>query len=315
MTDLPTGTLTFVFAGVEAPADLRQKLGAAYYQAMSGAYEVVSENLSDRGGIAMPTEGDSLFVVFPTARRAVDGAVAAQRALTEKAPELSVRIGIHTGEARVVGGDYRGIDVHRAARVASAAHGGQILVTDPTRLLAEPASGETCYFLDVGEHRLKDLEHPEHLYQVGAPGLRADFPPPRSLHSRPTNLTTPPSTFIPRFKELGDIKQMVKINRLVTLTGPGGTGKTRLALEAASELREHFDDGVFVVFLAGLGDPNLVPASVAQALGLRQQGLTPIGDTVKDHLAGKQMLLYLDNFEHVLPAAGSSPSCWMPQPN
>ncbi|HEU4866363.1 MAG TPA: AAA family ATPase [Actinomycetota bacterium] len=304
MSDLPTGTLTFVFAGVEAPADLRQKMGAAFDETMSGAYELVSENLSDGGGIAMPTEGDSLFVVFPTARRAVDGAVAAQRALSEKAPDLSVRIGIHTGEARVVGGDYRGIDVHRAARVASAAHGGQILVTDPTRLLAESASGETAYFLDVGEHRLKDLENPEHLYQVGAPGLRADFPPPRSMQSRPTNLTTPPSTFIPRYKELGDIKQMVKINRLVTLTGPGGTGKTRLALETAAELREHFDDGVFVVFLAGLADPNLVPANIAQALGLRQQGLTPIGDTVKDHLAGKQMLLYLDNFEHLLPAAG-----------
>lgn len=304
MSELPTGTLTFVFAAVEAPADLQKKMGTAFDEAISGAYGVLTERLSEYGATTLPTEGDSMFAVFPTARRAVDGAVAAQRALSEGTPDLSVRIGIHTGEARVVGGDYRGIDVHRTARVASAAHGGQILVTDPTRLLAESAPGEAAYFLDVGNHRLKDLENPEHLYQVGAPGLRADFPPPRSLQSRPTNLTTPPSTFIPRFKELGDIKKLVKINRLVTLTGPGGTGKTRLALEAASELREHFDDGVFVVFLAGLADPNLVPASIAQALGLRQQGLTPIGDTIKDHLAGKQMLLYLDNFEHVLPAAG-----------
>ena len=144
---------------------------------------------------------------------------------------------------------------------------------------------------------------------MGAPELRADFPPPRSLQSRPTNLTTPPSTFIARHAELGDIKEMVKHHRLVTLTGPGGTGKTRLALEAASELREFFDDGVFVVFLAGLSDPGLVQATVAQALGLRQQGLTPIGDTVTEHLPASRCCCIWTTSNIFCPRPGSSPSC------
>lgn len=179
------------------------------------------------GGRLLGTEGNSLFAVFETAGKAVEAAVAAQRALAElqfDGIDVSMHMGIHTGEARVAGNDYRGLDVHRAARVASAAHGGQGLATEPTMALTGFSSGDSVAFVDLGEHHLKDLEQPEHLYQLMPPGLR-----------------------------------------------------------------DEFEDGVFAVFLAGLTDPELVPAAVAQSLRVRQQGLTPIWDTVKEYLAGKRI--------------------------
>jgi predicted ATPase/class 3 adenylate cyclase len=303
LPDLPTGTVTFVFAGVEASTNLHEVESEDVAGRM---YGTAGEVFSRYGGRLLTTEGDSLFAVFETAGKAVEAAAGAQRALAElqfDGIDVSMRMGLHTGEARVVGNDYRGLDVHRAARVASAAHGGQVLVTEPTMALAGFSGGGSLTFVDLGEHHLKDLEQPERLFQLVAPELPAEFPPPRSLNARPTNLPTPQTAFVPRDRELGDIKKMVREHRMVTMTGPGGTGKTRLAVQASWDLRDDFEDGVFAVFLAGLADPELLPAAVAQALRVRQQGLTPIWETVKEYLAGKRMLLYLDNFEHLLPAA------------
>ncbi|HEX2180310.1 MAG TPA: tetratricopeptide repeat protein, partial [Actinomycetota bacterium] len=217
--------------------------------------------------------------------------------------KVRVRMGIHTGEARIIEGNYRGIDVHRAARIAAAGHGGQILASDTTRALVEGSQGEPVTFTDLGDHRLKELEQPERLFQIRAPGLISSFPPPRSTDSRPNNLTAPVSSFIGRERELRDIKKQVRDNRLVTLTGPGGTGKSRLAVQVAHEVLPEYPDGVFLVALAPVNDPSLIGAAVAQSLGLRQQGVTAIEQTVLHHLATRQMLLVLDNFEHLLPGA------------
>ncbi|HEX2053062.1 MAG TPA: tetratricopeptide repeat protein [Actinomycetota bacterium] len=304
----PTGTVTMLFGSVEGSTEMAQSLGQDYDAVAGKVGAALSECFRRFDGYEMPTEGDSYFAVFGSARNAVDAAVCAQRAVAALNPfpggvEATVGMGLHTGEVRVVDGDYRGIDVHRAARVAAVAHGGQVLVTEPTRALAQSGTGEELSFVDLGEHSLKDLEHPERLYQVAAPGLKDEFPPVLSLATSPSNLPVPQSSFIPRERELRGIEQMIRQHRLVTLTGPGGTGKTRLALQVTANLQERFSDGVFAVFLARLADPELVPSTVAQALGVRQQGLVPIWETVKEFLAHKHMLLLFDNFEHLLAAA------------
>lgn len=303
---LPTGTVTFLFGGIEDSPELAQQLGSRFDGLITEINRILHTSWRDHGGVAMPTEGEAIFAVFDTAPGAVRAAVAAQRALADRFGSLdepvAVGMGLHTGEARLAEGEYRGIEVHRAARVAGLAGGGQVLVSEPTRMLAQsPEWG--LEFLDLGAHRLKDFDRLEHLYQVVAPGLRYDFPPLRSPELHPSNLPAPQTSFVDRSEELAGIEHLVGTNRLVTLTGPGGTGKTRLALQVAEQLRPAFPDGVFAVFLAGLSDPDLVPSAVAQALGVRQQGLVPVGRTVKEFLAAKQLLLVLDNFEHLMKAA------------
>lgn len=306
-TGLPTGTVTFLFTDIEGSTQLLQSLGEGYDVVLSTHHAILREAFAAHGGTEVGTEGDSFFVVFAGARAGIDAAVAAQRGLAAhefpNGVKVRVRMGIHTGEGRLVDGNYRGIDVHRAARIAAAGHGGQILVSETTRALVEGSPGEDLGFTDLGEHRLKDLEHPDRLFQLTAPGLLSSFPPPRSVDSRPNNLTAPATSFIGREQELQDIRKQLNDNRLVTLTGPGGTGKSRLAIQIAYELLPKFDDGVFLVPLASVTDPALLASTVAQVLGLRQQGTTSIESTVKQHLASKSTLLILDNFEHLLSAA------------
>ena len=304
MTERPSGTVTLLFGAISGSAELAQILGAGYDAVAAKVDEAVRECFSRFDGYEMPTEGDSWFVVFGSAPAAVEAAICAQRAVGGLGrPELAVAFGLHSGEVRVVEDDYRGIDVHRAARVAAVAQGGQVLVTEATRALAQGSAGNGVAFIDLGAHHLKDIENAERLYQVAAEGLRSDFAPMGSAASRPSNLPAAQSSFIPRERELRGIENMLAEHRLVTLTGPGGTGKTRLGLQVTANLQDRFADGVFAVFLARLTDPELVPSTVAQALGVRQQGLVPIWDTVKDFLAHKRMLLLLDNFEHLLAAA------------
>lgn len=306
-TGLPTGTITFLFTDIEGSTQLLQGLGEQYDAVLSAHHALLREAFAAHGGREIGTEGDSFFVVFSSARAGIDAAVAAQRKLaTHDFPsgvKVRVRMGIHTGEGRLVGGNYRGIDVRRAARIAAAGHGGQILVSETTRALVEGSPGEGLGFTDLGEHRLKDLDHPHRLFQLTAPGLLSSFPPPRSIDARPNNLTAPVTSFIGRERELRDVRKQLKDNRLVTLTGPGGTGKSRLAIQVAYEVLPEFEDGVYLVPLASVTDPALLPSTVAQALGLRQQGTASIESTVKQHLAEKTMLLILDNFEHLLSAA------------
>jgi predicted ATPase/class 3 adenylate cyclase len=293
MRDLPTGTVTFLFTDVEGSTRLLQALGAERYAAALAEHRrALREACVRHGGVEVDTQGDSFFFAFATAPAALAAAGDAVEAL-ERGP-IRVRGGLHTGTPVVTDEGYVGDDVHRAARIAAAGHGGQILVSSATAGLLDFDS-----LVDLGEHRFKDLAAPERVYQVGD----GDFPPLASL--RRTNLPTPPTPFLGRERELTDVVALLRRGelRLVTLTGPGGTGKTRLALQAAAEVAESFHDGVWWVALAPLHEAELLVPSLAQVLQLEQQPGRELGETVAQRLSGMQALLLLDNAEHLLPAA------------
>jgi class 3 adenylate cyclase len=225
MKELPSGTVTLLFTDIEGSTRLLHELGAAYGETLENHRVVIRDAVQEYGGVEVDTQGDAFFVVFPSARNAIDAAQDAQRAL-DSGP-IRVRMGIHTGEPELSGTDYVGLDVHRAARIAAAAHGGQVLLSQATRDLVD----EHLPLRDLGAHRLKDLLAPERIYQLGD----ADFPPLKSLHQ--TNLPVTATPFLGRIRELAEVTQLLAEEevRLLTLTGPGGTGKTRLALQAAAE--------------------------------------------------------------------------------
>ena len=218
---------------------------------------------------------------------------------------MRVRMALHTGAAEEQGGDYFGPPLNRVARLLSAAHGGQVLLSLPTQELVRDVLPLDSELRDLGEHRLKDLARPERVYQLVAPDLPADFPSLRTLESRPNNLPMQPTLLVGREREVEDVRGRLLAPevRLLTLTGPGGTGKSRLALQSAADLIEEFEDGVFFVALATLTDHTLVTSSVAQVLGVRESGDQPLLEGIKDYLQDKRLLLVLDNFEQVLEAA------------
>jgi predicted ATPase len=257
-------------------------------------------------GVEQGTAGDSLFVVFPTAAGAIRAAIAGQRALAEEPwPDeaaIRVRIGIHTGEAERAGSDYVGIDINRAARIEAAAHGGQIVVSDATRALAGDGLDSTIEFLDLGRNKLKDFE-PIRLHQVVAPAIEHDFPPLRSLDIRFINLQPAVSSFIGRAREVADVSRLLTTTRLLTLTGPGGTGKTRLSVAAAQASLATYPAGAAWVGLSPIADPALVPSAIAVVLGVVDQGTRDLVDLVAERIGADRLLLLLDNFEQVLPAA------------
>ena len=215
---------------------------------------------------------------------------------------MRVRMGVHTGEATEVAGDFIGVEVHRAARIADAAHGGQVVLSSATSTIVGEAI-EGVEFRDLGEHRLKDLARPERVLQVVLPDLPTDFPPLRSLNAIPNNLPTQLTSFVGRTDVVTDAKRLLAGSRALTLTGPGGTGKTRLALQLAADVLGEFSGGAYFVGLAPVNDPSLVAPTIAQTLGLQQSAAMSIVDALVDHLRDKRVLLVLDNFEHVLPAA------------
>ena len=305
-SSLPTGTITFVFTDIEGSTLLLGRLGDRYPSVLTRHQEVLREAFAAAGGIEVSTEGDSFFVVFTQPRDAVAGTVAAQRALDAEAwpgdERVAIRVGIHTGEGVLGGDDYTGVDVHRAARIAAAGHGGQILLSAATHGLVDSAPPEGVTFRDLGEHTLKDLPRSERLYQVVAEGLADGFPPVRSLEGR-RNLPQQLTTFVGRRRELDEIRDALARSRLVTLTGPGGTGKTRLSIAAAEELASSFEDGAAFVPLAPISDPVLVMSAVADALDLREGADRMPLETVLDHLRDREVLLVLDNLEQVLDAA------------
>ena len=310
---LPSGTLTFLFTDIEGSTKLLNALGTDRFHEVLAVHTKTLRAAFADGGTEVRTEGDSLFVVFHSAPKAVRATAAAQRALAAAHfPHdaiVRVRMGMHTGvgtpASAEAGADYVGIDVHRAARIAAIAHGGQVLISSTTAMLAGQDLGEGTTLRDLGEHRLKDLAQPERIYQLVIDSLSNDFPPVRSLDRTPNNLPTQVTTFVGRGAEIRDGLRLLDNTRLLTLTGPGGTGKTRLSLQLAAEAAASFPDGAFWVPLAPISDPDLVPSTIAHALGVHIGGKEEPLQRVLEHVRGKRMLLVLDNFEQILPASSS----------
>ncbi|HEY8630370.1 MAG TPA: adenylate/guanylate cyclase domain-containing protein [Gaiellaceae bacterium] len=285
MAELPTGTVTFLFTDVEGSTRLLRELGDRYAEVLAEHRRVLRDAFARHGGMEVDTQGDAFFIAFARASDALAAAAEATEDLRQGT--IRVRMGLHTGEPLVTDEGYVGIDVHRAARIAAAGHGGQILVSQSTRDLLRTAG-----LRDLGEHRLKDLTAAERIYQLGDD----DFPPLRSLNA--TNLPVQPTPFVGRGRELSEVQALLSAHRLVTLTGAGGCGKTRLALQAAAESVEEYPDGIWFVSLAAVRDPLLVESTIAQVVG------GP--DDLREFLRGKKALVLLDNLEQLLPDAAET---------
>jgi predicted ATPase/class 3 adenylate cyclase len=295
MRALPTGTVTFAFTDIEGSTRLLRELGDTYTSVLEDHRRVLRDVFSRHGGVEVDTQGDAFFIAFARASDAVAAAREAQAALADG--PARVRIGIHTGQPVVTDEGYVGIDVHRAARIMGAGHGGQVLVSETTARLLDSTVGLS----ELGEHRLKDLTTPQRLYQLGD----GEFPPLRTLYR--TNLPIQPTPLVGRQRELEEAGALLRSHRMVTLTGPGGSGKTRLALQLAAEAVEQFPDGVFLVPLQALRDPALVERAIGAAVGAD-------GGAV-DHIGSKRLLVLLDNFEQVVAAAPTVSSLLAATPN
>lgn len=305
MALLPAGTVTFLFTDIEGSTELLQRLGSGFGEVLETHQRLLRAAFSD--GVEIGTEGDSFFVAFDSATKAVAAAVAAQVALAghlwPAGHPVRVRMGLHTGQPSVAADNYVGLDVHRAARIAAAGHGEQVLVSESTHTLVRRDLPDGVTIRDLGQHRLKDLAVPERLFQLVIPDLPADFPALRSLDARPNNLPTPPTSFVGRARQLADARRLLSSARLVTFTGPGGSGKTRLALEVGALELGNFADGVFLVPLAPISDADLVPSAVAQVLSVKEEPGRKISEAIVRRVRDATLLLILDNFEQVLPAA------------
>jgi predicted ATPase/class 3 adenylate cyclase len=304
---LPKGTVTFVFTDIQGSTLLVRELGDRWPEVLRAHGEIVRGALEREGGAEIGTEGDSFFAVFSSPGAAVRAAVEAQRALAEHSwpgdAEVLVRMGLHTGEGTLVGESYVGLDVHRAARIGDAGHGGQVLLSEATEALVQRTLPGGTELVDLGEHRLKDLPHPERLFQLSIDGLQTEFPALRSLDARPNNLPVQMSTFIGREDQIREAQAALEGARLLTFTGPGGTGKTRLALEMAHRLLPDFLDGAWFVDLSAVTDPSVVLTEIAVALDLQRDPGASVFECLEAHLRDRSLLLVLDNFEQVLDAA------------
>lgn len=307
--DLPTGTVTLLLTDIEGSTRLLHGVGDGYAEVLAAHREILRQAFEVNEGSEVDTQGDAFFVAFPGAPQALAAAVAAQRGLAaHRWPEggtVRVRMGLHTGEPTRTDEGYVGMDVHAAARICAAGNGGQVLLSERTAREVGEGLPEGVTLRDVGEHRLKDLEGPQRLFQVVIAGLPSDFAPLRSLTTRPNNLPTPPTPFVGREREVASVRDLLQRDgvRVATLTGPGGTGKTRLALRVASELLHAFEDGAFFVPLASVSDPALVLPAIARALGVREGRGLPLIENLKRQLRDRELLLVLDNFEQVRRAA------------
>ena len=302
---LPVGVVTFLFTDIEGSTRLVRDLEEQYLHLQAAHDAVMRDAIAKHNGVEVRTEGDSFFAVFTSPREALVAVVAAQRALasTDWPAEAVVRIrmGLHTGTGTLGGDNYVGLDVHLAARIAAAAHGGQVLVSEATRaLVAEDISGEFG-FRDLGSYRLKDFERPARLYQLTADDLVIEFPPPRA--SRVGNLPAPRTSFVGRREVLDEVQGLLANTSLLVLTGPGGAGKTRLSLELARSVADQHADGAFFVPLDAITDVRLVPSAILQVLEV-PGGTRPADETIREALAPLQVLLVLDNLEQIPDVGG-----------
>ncbi len=303
MPELPTGTVTFLFTDIEGSTRLWEEYPQAMRDALARHDALVRAAIEGHRGHVFKTMGDAFDAVFADTGDAVSAAAAIQRALQAEhwgvPGGLRARIALHTGAAEGRERDYFGPSLNRAARLLAAGHGEQTLISEATRALIESSLPEGVGLRDLGQHRLKDLAHPEHVFQLLVAGLRDDFPPLRSLNVLPNNLPRQLTSFIGRTRELAEVKSHLGKTSLLTLTGSGGAGKTRLALQAAADLIESFADGVWLAELTPLTDPALVTQTVATAVGVREEH-RPLIQTLTDSLVPKSTLLVIDNCEHVL---------------
>jgi len=312
MADLPSGMVTFLFTDIEGSTPLWEREPEQMRLALARHHAILRTTIATEGGHAFKTIGDAFQAAFALPAQAVAAALAAQRAFATQTWETSepvrVRMGIHLGPAVAEENDYRTTHtLNRVARIMAAGHGGQILVSSEVADLVRRELPTDVTVRDLGQHRMKGLRHLEHLFQLVAPDLPAAFPPLKTLDAHATNLPAQPTSLIGREQELAAVCSLLRrpAVRLLSLTGPGGIGKTRLGLQVASELLDEFRDGVYFIALALLSDSTLVPATIAQTLGLRESGSLPLHTLLRDYLRDKQMLLLLDNVEQI-PEAGVS---------
>jgi predicted ATPase/class 3 adenylate cyclase len=305
----PTGTVTFLFTDIEDSTKLWERSPQAMQAALVRHDEILRRAIEDRGGYVFKTVGDAFCCAFPTAPDALEAALESQRLLLKErwgeSTPLRVRMALHMGTAEERDEDYFGPPVNRVARLLSAAHGGQVLLSLPTHEMVRDQLPAGMSLVELGEHRLKDLFRPERVFQLSAPGLPVEFPPLRTLDTYRNNLPLQPTPLVGREKEVSEVCDLLRgtETRLLTLTGPGGTGKTRLALQAAADLLDDFPDGTFFVPLATLSEAELFLSTVAETLGVRETGEQPLDESLKDYLKERRLLLVLDNFEQVLGAA------------
>jgi len=305
----PAGTVTMLFTDIEGSSDGVRALGTDKWEAVLERHtQIIRDALTGHGGYEVRSEGDAFFVIFTSPSEALTAAAEMQRGLIatdwpHKAA-VRVRMGIHTGEVRPAsvasGVDYVGWEISRAARIAAAGHGGQVLVSDTTESLVRDGLAPGLTLRELGEHRFKDLVRPQRLFQLVIDGLPDTFPPLRSLDATPNSLPTQTTTFIGRQRELAKAADLLKTARLLTLTGPGGSGKTRLALHLAADVLDRYPDGVWLVELAPVADPAGVAPAVAAAVHIGEQPGRPVVDTISAGLRKRQLLLLLDNCEHLI---------------
>ena len=309
MAALPSGTVTLLFTDIEGSTQILRRLGERYDGAIAAYKRMVRAACAEAGGQEIDSQGDAFFVAFSRAADAVAAAMAVHRAeAAHSLPDgitIKTRIGLHTGEPRVTPTGYVGLDVHRGARLCAAGHGGQLLVSASTRNLIAHDLPPGVRIRDLGLHRLRDIEQLEQIYQLVVDGLPSDFPPLRTLDARPNNLPLQATPLIGRDREIASASALLRRGdtRLLTFTGPGGTGKTRLALQVGAELLGEFADGVYFVELDRISDPTLVASTIAHTLGIKEAGGQPLLESLKAELRARQALLVLDNFEQVATAA------------
>lgn len=306
MDHRPSGTVTFLFSDIEASTERWEKKKDQMQVAFLRQEAIIRASMREHGGYVYKMIGDAFQVAFDTALQAMLAAQTAQLALKREPwgdiGQLKVRMALHTGVVDERGDDYVGPLLNRVARLMNVGHGGQVLISQATYELVRDILPEGVYLRDLGEHLLKDLARRENVYQLVASGLEAVFPPLRTLDSHPNNLPLQLTSFIGRERELEEVKSKISASRLVSLIGPGGTGKSRLALQVAADLTDQFSQGVWFVDLGALTEPGLVPQSVATVLSIREEGQRPLMETLVDKIGDKVLLLVLDNCEHLIEA-------------
>jgi len=306
-TNLPVGVVTFLFTDIEGSTSLVQSLGDAYPPLLEAHQRVLEDRIAANKGVILGTEGDSYFAVFENAVEAAVTCLAIHRVLSEVSwpenAEIKVRIGLHTGNGVLGGSNYVGLDVHRASRIADAGHGGQTIMSEATAIEVDGKLPANATLHDLGKYRLKDLSEPEVIFQLSGQGPVPTFPPLRTLDVIPNNLPLQLTSFVGREKELAAGAELLANNRVLTLTGPGGTGKSRLSLQLSAEASIRFDDGVFFVPLSSVFEVDLVASAIITALGLRSSGSSKTPrDSLLTQIEGKSLLMILDNFEQVIEA-------------